>query len=79
MAATSWLDGNCSIMEGESIALLEAVNFMEQRGMSHVIFEMDSKSVVDAIRHSRSGNSEFSLLIYHIKNLLLCNTNFMVY
>jgi hypothetical protein len=34
--------------------------------------------VVDAIRHSRGGNSEFSLLIYHTVNLLLCNPNFMV-
>jgi hypothetical protein len=34
--------------------------------------------VVDAIRHSRGGNSEFSFLIYRIKNILLCNPNFMV-
>jgi hypothetical protein len=38
MAASYWLDGNCSIVEGESIALLEVLNFMKQRGVSHVIF-----------------------------------------
>jgi hypothetical protein len=29
MAETTWLEGNCSIMEGESIALLEAFHAME--------------------------------------------------
>jgi ribonuclease HI len=43
------LDGNCSIVEGESIAILEALKVMEQRGISQVIFEKDSKSVVDAV------------------------------
>jgi ribonuclease HI len=43
------LDGSCFIVEGESIALLEALKVMEQRGISQVIFEKDSKSVVDAV------------------------------
>jgi ribonuclease HI len=51
MAETTWLDRSCSIMEGESIALLQALKVMVQRGYSHVIFETDSKSVVDAIHH----------------------------
>jgi hypothetical protein len=51
---------------------------MEQRGISHVIFETDSKSVVDAIRHFRGGNSKFSLFIYSINNFLLCNPNFKI-
>jgi hypothetical protein len=38
MTATTWMDGNWSIVEGESIALIEALRFMEQRGISHVIF-----------------------------------------
>jgi ribonuclease HI len=59
-------------MEGESIALLEALKVMEQRGYSHV-FESDSKSVVDAIYHFRGGNSEFSLLVSNINNFLACN------
>jgi hypothetical protein len=49
MAETTWIDGSCSIVEGESIALLEALKVMEQKGYSHVIFETDSKCVVDAI------------------------------
>jgi hypothetical protein len=34
-------------VEGEFIALLEALKAMNQRGYSHVIFEMDSKNVMD--------------------------------
>ncbi|PNX79261.1 ribonuclease H [Trifolium pratense] len=78
MAETTWLNGNCSIIEGESIALLEALKVLEQRGISHVIFETDSKSVVDAIHNLRSGSSEFSSIICLIKNTLLCNPNFKV-
>jgi ribonuclease HI len=65
-------------VEGESIALLEALKVMDQRGYSHVIFESDSKSVVDAIHHFRGGNSEFSLLVSSINNFLACNQNFLV-
>jgi ribonuclease HI len=49
MAETTWMDGNCSILEGEFIALLKALKVLEQRGISQVIFEKDSKSVVDAM------------------------------
>jgi ribonuclease HI len=78
VAATTWLDGNCSIVEGESIALLEAMKFMELKGYSHVVFETDSKNVVDAIHHFRSGSSDFSLLVSNICHILSCNQNFMV-
>jgi hypothetical protein len=78
MAETTWLDGSCSIVEGESIALLEALKVMVQKGYSHVIFETDSKSVVDAIHHFRSGHSEFSFIVSNINNILSCNQNFMV-
>jgi hypothetical protein len=42
------------------------------------MFESNSKSLVDASLHLRGGNSEFSLLVYHINNLLLSNLNFSV-
>jgi ribonuclease HI len=77
-AETSWINGNCSVLEGEAIALIEALRAMDQRGISHVIIESDSKSVVDAICHFRGGGSEFSYLISHINNILLSNTNFVV-
>jgi ribonuclease HI len=78
MAGTTWKDGQCSILEGEAMALLHAMRELEQRGLSQVIFETDSKSVVDAIQHFRGGNSEFSSIISQINNVLLFNPNFMV-
>jgi ribonuclease HI len=65
-------------VEGESIALLEALKVMHQRGISHVIFETYSKSVVDAVHHLCGGVSEFSFLVRNIINILSCNQNFMV-
>jgi ribonuclease HI len=77
-AETTWMEGNCTIIEGEAIALIKALHAMEQQGVSHVIFESDSKSVVDAIHHLRGGTYEFSILISHINNLLYRNPNFVV-
>jgi ribonuclease HI len=77
-AETTWFDGCCSVVEGEATALLDAVQAIVQRGFSRVIFESDSKSVVDAINHFRGGNSEFSMLVSNINNFLACNQNFLV-
>jgi hypothetical protein len=77
-AGTTWNEGKYSILEGEAVALLHALREMEHRRFSQVIFEMDSKNVVDAIQYFRGGNSEFSSIIGHINNVLLVNPNFMV-
>jgi hypothetical protein len=78
MAGTIWLDGFYSILEGEAIALLEAMKAMEQRSISQVIFETGSKGVVDSIHSFRGGNSEFSLIVSQINNLLSVFPNFVV-
>jgi ribonuclease HI len=78
MVETTWINGSSSIVEGESIALLEALKVIHERGYSHVIFETDSKSVVDAIHYSRGGCSEFNFLVSNIINILSCNQNFLV-
>jgi ribonuclease HI len=77
-AGTSWLEGSCSVIEGEAIALLDALQQMEQRGVNHVIVETDSKSLVEAIQHVRDGVSEFSRIVQNINNVLLANPNFLV-
>jgi hypothetical protein len=78
MAETTWLDGNYSVLEGEAIALLEAMRAMKDRRISYVIFETDSKCVVDAIQHLRGGNSEFRLLVSHINTFLAFDQHFVV-
>jgi ribonuclease HI len=78
VAGTAWNEGNCSIVEGEAHALLEALSRVEERGITHVIFETDSKNVVDAIHKLSSGFSEFSAIICNIQNVLSRNPNFVV-
>jgi ribonuclease HI len=65
-------------LEGEAIAIKEAMSELMQRGLSCVIFESDSKIVVDAISSRHVGISEFSVLISDIKSLLEANPNFEV-
>jgi ribonuclease HI len=79
LAGTHWKEGTCSVTEGESIALLQAMKEMEQRVITQVIFETDSKCVVDSIHALSVGRiSEFSSLIHSINNVLMINSNFMV-
>jgi ribonuclease HI len=78
VAETTWLEGSCSIIEGEAVALLEALKALQLIGMLHVLFETDSNSLVDVLHHLRGGNSEFSSLVFHINNVLLSSPNFSV-
>jgi ribonuclease HI len=50
---------------------------VEHKGFTQVIFETNSKNVVDAIHNLRVGNSEFSSIICNIKNILSLNPNFV--
>jgi hypothetical protein len=65
-------------LEGEAMTIKEANDEMLHRGFFNVIFESDSKIVVDAILSSQLGIYEFSLLISNIKSLLLLNPDFEV-
>jgi ribonuclease HI len=67
-----------TVAEGEALALLEALREAIARGWSNVVFESDSKVVVDAVHSNFQGNSELSSLISSIKLLLLCHSNFEV-
>jgi ribonuclease HI len=78
MAGTLWQEGHLSVIEGEAYALLEALKAMQQQGLSQVIFETDSKNVVDAIHNIHGGASEFSSIICNINRMLLANPNFVV-
>jgi hypothetical protein len=64
------INSTLNTLEGEAMPIIEPMEVMMQKGLSHVIFESDSKLVVDAIFSSPEGLSEFSSLITHIKSLL---------
>jgi ribonuclease HI len=78
LAGTNILHSPLNVLEGEAMALKEAMEEMIHRGLSHVIFESDSKVVVDAIASRQVGVSEFSIVISHIQSLLLTNSYFEV-
>jgi ribonuclease HI len=57
---------------------MEAMKEVKRRGFTNVIFETDSKSVVDATHFLHTGVSKFSSLICMIKNMLSLSTNLEV-
>jgi ribonuclease HI len=67
-----------TVPEGEAMALLEALRETIARGWSNVIFESDSKIVVNAVHSNHQGNSEGSSIISSIKLLLHSHSNFEV-
>jgi hypothetical protein len=52
-----------SIIEGKTIAIIEAMKGVKRRGFVNVIFEFNSKSIVDATHYLHIGVFEFSSLI----------------
>ncbi|MCH94979.1 cytochrome P450, partial [Trifolium medium] len=64
ITGSSWINGRCSIMEGEAIAILEAMKELQQRGYTNVIFETDSQTVENSIHNIHSGVSEFSSIVW---------------
>jgi ribonuclease HI len=78
LAGTNFVKSPLNILEGEAMAIIEAMEMMKQKGFSYVTFESDSKTVVDAINSSLVGLSEFSIMISHIKSLLSSNDYFEV-
>jgi ribonuclease HI len=78
LAGSNIVPTSLSVLEGEALALVEAMEEMIQRGLSFVTFESDSKLVVDDISSRQTGVSEFSLLISHIQSLLRPNNYFEV-
>jgi ribonuclease HI len=72
------MKASLTVLEGEAMALIEAMEEVIHRGLSFVIFESDSKLVVDAISSCQAGVSDFSILISHIQALLRLNNYFEV-
>jgi ribonuclease HI len=78
LAATNIVYSSHSVMEGEALALIDAMEEMIQREHTFVTFESDSKIVVDAISSSQHGLPDFHILISHIKFLLTLHNYFEV-
>ncbi|PNX86938.1 trypsin/chymotrypsin inhibitor [Trifolium pratense] len=69
---------NLVVVEGETMTILKAMRHATSRGWSNIVFESDSKVVVDAIQANHHGIAELSSIILSIKLLLQCNSNFEI-
>jgi ribonuclease HI len=78
LAGTNLMNSPLTTLEGEAMAIVEAMHEMIHGGFSNVIFESDSKLVVVAISSRQVIISEFSILISHIQSLLCMNNYFEV-
>ncbi|PNX94423.1 BZIP-like protein [Trifolium pratense] len=78
LAGSSWIQGRCAVIEGEAVAVLEAIEELSHRGFRKVIFETDSKIVDDAVHSIHDDVSEFSFIIRNIKCILSLHSDFEV-
>ncbi|XP_058783379.1 uncharacterized protein LOC131658061 [Vicia villosa] len=78
IAGTAWDGGTLSIIEAEALALKEAIHGISTLHFGHVLFESDFQMVVQGLRSTASGHSEFNCIISSIKLLLLDLPHFEV-
>jgi hypothetical protein len=75
LLGTNMMQARLSTLEGEAMAIKEAIEEMVQKGFSHARV---TQTLVDAICSSHLGISDFSMLISNIKALLVLHPNFEV-
>jgi ribonuclease HI len=76
LGGSSWIDEICSSHEGEALALLEAMEELQQRRFTNVIYETDAYNIIGAIRRRITRVSEFNSIIHKIKCLLSLYSGF---
>jgi ribonuclease HI len=69
---------SATVLEAESMGLLEAIKTATSNGLQRVWFEIDSRSLVNALNTSNTPLNEFWDLVFQCKNLLLNNPDFVV-
>ena len=67
-----------TVLEGEAIALLEALHFADANRWNRVIFKSDSSTLVQALSSPSDGNSEFYAIVSSIIYQLYLQSNFKV-
>ncbi|XP_073283689.1 uncharacterized protein [Primulina huaijiensis] len=68
--------GVFSVKEGEAMSLLEALSWVRRLGLKKVYFELDAKVVVEAIKSSDVGISEFGSIVQSCKDIIRCEHEF---
>ena len=77
-AQTKWQRANMTVLEGEAVALLEALHFADANRWDRVVFESDSSTLVQALSSPCQGDSEFYAIVSSIIYQLSLHSNFEV-
>ncbi|XVF71518.1 hypothetical protein PTKIN_Ptkin12aG0044200 [Pterospermum kingtungense] len=67
-----------AVKECEALTLQEAISWVRSLGYTRVIFEVDSKQVVDALSSLSSDLTEFGVIIECCKSMVLVEPHFKV-
>ncbi|XP_075475870.1 uncharacterized protein LOC142514222 [Primulina tabacum] len=62
--------GNPAVKECEALALLQAITWIKEMELANVIFELDAKNVVDAIKNPIDDDTKFGSIARQFKSLL---------
>ena len=76
-AQTKWQRANMTVLEGEAVALLEALHFADANRWDRVVFESDSSTLVQALSSLGHGDSKFYAIVSSTYQLSL-HSNFKV-
>ncbi|CAH9126141.1 unnamed protein product, partial [Cuscuta epithymum] len=78
MAMSEWCKASLSPVEAKVWGLRQAMSWMQNMDHEQVIFEMDSKQVVQDVHSAREDISEYGSLLEDCKSLLATKNNFKV-
>jgi len=67
-----------TVLEGEAVALLEALHFVDANRLDRVVFESDSSTLVQSLSSSGHGYSKFYAIVYSTIYQLSLHSNFEV-
>jgi len=68
-----------TVLEGEAIALLDAIHFADVNRWDRVVFESDSAFLVQALSSLGYGDSEFYVIVSSIIYQLSLHSNFEIF
>ena len=67
-----------TVLEAEAIGLLESMKLAISKAFHHVIFETDSKILVDLLKSTTPSINEIGDLVSECKTMLLNNSDYVV-
>ncbi|CAN1814009.1 Putative ribonuclease H protein At1g65750 [Linum perenne] len=75
---TGWMRGVLEVREGEVLALLDALLWLQANGVQRAILETDSVVVANAVQGTGDDNTEFGRLVTLCRNILASQPLFAV-